>query len=196
MCMSYRVNAGAVPPDHWVHDPQQGGGRIIGEVCHFVDLLSFFAGSEPKTVFARGTDEPRKSPLTCDNLNVTIEFKDGSVGSIMYTSAGDGACPKERVEIFGEGSVGVIDNFRKTTLFKNGKRFRYRHRGSSKGHREELEAFIEALQSGQPMPISYEELTHTTLSTFRMVESLQTKEPMNVEFAEIDEGAQVEEERI
>jgi polar amino acid transport system substrate-binding protein len=196
LCMSYRVNAGAVPPDHWVHDPQQGGGRIIGEVCHFVDLLGLFAGSKPKTVFARGTDEPRKSPLTCDNLNVTIEFEDGSVGSIVYTSAGDGAYPKERVEVFGEGSVGVIDNFQKTTLFKDGKRSSYRHRGSSKGHREELEAFIEALQSGQPMPISYQELTHTTLSTFKMVESLQTNLPMNVEFAEIEEGAQVEEERI
>jgi len=196
LCMSYRVNAGAVPPDHWVHDPQQGGGRIIGEVCHFVDLLGHFAGAEPKTVFARGIDEPRKSPLTCDNLNVTIEFGDGSVGSIIYTSAGDGAYPKERVEVFGEGSVGVIDNFQKTTLFKDGRKFSYRHGGSGKGHREELDAFIGALQSGRPMPISCKELACGTLSTFRIIESLQTNLPMKVEFAEMEEGAQVEEERI
>jgi polar amino acid transport system substrate-binding protein len=195
LCMSYRVNAGAVPPDHWVHDPEQGGGRIIGEVCHFVDLLGFFAGSEPKTVFVRGTDEPRKSPLTCDNLNITIEFGDGSVGSITYTSAGDGAYPKERVEIFGEGSVGVIENFRRTTLFKGGKKYSYRHSGSSKGHPEEVEAFTEALRSGRPMPISRKELTCVTLSTFKMVESLQTNRPMKVEFAETGEEVSGQEER-
>jgi hypothetical protein len=118
------------------------------------------------------------------------------VGSIIYTSAGDGTYPKERVEVFGEGSVGVIDNFQKTTLFKDGKKFSYRHRGSGKGHREEMDAFIGALRSGRPMPISCEELASTTLSTFKMVESLQTNLPMKVEFAEIGEGAQVEEERI
>lgn len=196
LCMSYRVNAGAIPPDHWVHDPEQGGGRIIGEVCHFVDLLSFFTGSTPTTVFARGTDEQRKTPLTCDNLNVTIEFEDGSVGSIIYTSAGDATYPKERVEIFGEGRVGVIENFQKTSLFKDGKKSSYRHRGSSKGHREEVEAFIGALRANQPMPISCEELICTTLSTFKMVESLQTNLPMKVEFAEKGEKTLVQEERI
>lgn len=196
LCMSYRVNAGLVPPDHWVHDPKQGGGRIIGEICHFVDLLGFFAGSEPKTVFARGIHGRRSTPLTCDNLNVTIEFEDGSLGSIIYTAAGDGTYPKERVEIFGEGSVGVMENFQKTTLFKDGKKFSYRHRGSSKGHREEVEAFIEALRSGRPMPISYKELICATLSTFKMVESLQTNLPMKVEFAEGMNETAVQEEKI
>ncbi|UCB52157.1 MAG: hypothetical protein JSV10_09250, partial [Candidatus Zixiibacteriota bacterium] len=130
------------------------------------------------------------------NLTVIIEFEDGSVGSIIYTSAGDTAYPKERVEIFGEGSVGVIENFQKTSLVKNGKRSDFRHRGSGKGHREEVEAFIQALRSNQPMPISPEELIFTTLSTFKMVESLQTNLPMNVEFAERREETSVQEESI
>ncbi|UCB53413.1 MAG: bi-domain-containing oxidoreductase, partial [Candidatus Zixiibacteriota bacterium] len=88
LCMNYRVNAGAVPPDHWVHDPEQGGGRIIGEVCHFVDLLSFFTDSKPKTVFARGTDEQRKTPLTCDNLNVNNTIA-GPVRSLCPGQAGN-----------------------------------------------------------------------------------------------------------
>jgi predicted dehydrogenase/threonine dehydrogenase-like Zn-dependent dehydrogenase len=184
LSMSYRVNAGAIPADHWVHDPVQGGGRIIGEVCHFVDLLSYLAGSRPKSVFARGMDERRKTPLACDNLNVIIEYEDGSVGSIIYTSAGDASYPKERVEVFGEGSVGVMDDFQRTTLVKDGKRLGFRQGGSGKGHKEEVEAFLEALGLNQPMPISREELICTTLSTFRIVESLQTGLPMEVPLPE------------
>ena len=174
LVMTYRVNAGLIPPNHWIHDPEEGGGRIIGEVCHFVDLLSFFADSEISSLFTLSADDSRKTPLTQDNVVTSIKFKDGSVGSILYTSWGDTSFSKERVEIFGDNSVGVIDNFQITSIVRNGKELRFKHSGSAKGHKEELETFIRALKQNQPMPISPEEMITTTQATFRIIESLQT----------------------
>jgi predicted dehydrogenase/threonine dehydrogenase-like Zn-dependent dehydrogenase len=174
LVMTYRVNAAFIPADHWIHDPEEGGGRIIGEVCHFVDLLSFFADSELSSLFALPADDSRKTPLTGDNLVISLKFKDGSVGSILYTSRGDVSYSKERVEIFGENSVGVIDNFQRTSIVRNGKELRLKHSGSGKGHKEELEAFIQALKHNKPMPISPGEMINTTQATFKIIESLQT----------------------
>lgn len=174
LVMAYRVNAGFIPADHWINDPEEGGGRIIGEVCHFVDLLSFFADSEVSSLFALGADDSRKTPLTNDNLVISLKFKDGSVGSILYTSLGDTSYSKERVKIFGENSVGVIDNFQKTSMVRNGKELRFKHSGSGKGHKEELEVFIQALKQNKPMPITPKEMINTTQATFKIIESLQT----------------------
>jgi predicted dehydrogenase/threonine dehydrogenase-like Zn-dependent dehydrogenase len=183
LVMTYRVNAGFIPSDHWVHDPEEGGGRIIGEVCHFVDLLSFFSNSEVSSIFALPANDPRKTPLTFDNLVISLKFADGSVGSILYTSLGDTSYSKERVEIFGDNSVGRIDNFQKSIVVRNGKELRFKHSGSGKGHKEELEAFIQALKQNKPMPISPEEMINTTQATFKIIESLQTNSSANVEFA-------------
>lgn len=180
LVMTYRVNAGFIPAGHWIHDPTEGGGRIIGEVCHFVDLLSFFADSEVSSLLALPADDLRKTPLTCDNLVISLKFKDGSVGSILYSSRGDTSYSKERVEIFGENSVGVIDNFQKTSIVRNGKELRLKHSGSGKGHEEELEAFIQALKQNKPMPISPGEMISTTQATFKIIESLQTNSSANI----------------
>jgi predicted dehydrogenase/threonine dehydrogenase-like Zn-dependent dehydrogenase len=181
LVMTYRINAGYIPFDHWIHDPEQGGGRIIGEVCHFVDFLSFFADSEVSSIFVLGAEDLRKTPLTNDNFVVSLKFRDSSVGSILYTSWGDTSYSKERVEIFGEDSVGVIDNFQKTFIVKNGKKLRLKHSGSDKGHKEELRAFIEALKHNKPMPISPGEIINTTQTTFEIVESLQTGSLADIE---------------
>jgi len=180
LVMTYRVNAGFIPPGHWIHDPAEGGGRIIGEICHFVDLLSFFADSEVSSLFALTADDLRKTPLANDNLVICLKFQDGSVGSILYTSRGDTSYSKERVEIFGENSVGVIDNFQRTTVIRNGTELRFKHSGSDKGHKEELQAFIEALKQNKPMPISPEEMINTTQATFKIIESLQTGSSPNI----------------
>ncbi|MFQ6003691.1 MAG: bi-domain-containing oxidoreductase, partial [Candidatus Zixiibacteriota bacterium] len=181
LVMAYRINAGFIPADHWIHDSEQGGGRIIGEVCHFVDLLNFFAESEVTSVSARAIDDSRKTPLTNDNLVVSLKFADGSVGSIIYTSLGDTSYPKERVEVFGESSVGLIDNFQRTVVVRDGKELRFKHPGSSKGHKEELQAFIQALKHGKPMPISLKEMINTTLTTFKIIESLQTNSSADID---------------
>jgi len=185
LVMTYRVNAGFIPFDHWIHDPEVGGGRIIGEVCHFVDLLSFFADSEVSSSFALAADDSRKTPLTNDNVAVSLKFKDGSVGSIIYTSAGDTSYSKERIEIFGANSVGVIDDFEKTVLVSDGKEQKFRHSGSSKGHKEELEAFVESLKQNKPMPISPKGMINTTQTTFKIIESLQTNSSADTELTDL-----------
>ncbi|HEX9917339.1 MAG TPA: bi-domain-containing oxidoreductase [candidate division Zixibacteria bacterium] len=187
LVMTYRVNAGFIPASHWIHDPEEGGGRIIGEVCHFVDLLSFFSNSEVSSIFALSTNDPRKTPLTNDNLVISLKFTDGSVGSVLYTSLGDTSYSKERVEIFGENSVGVIDNFQRTSIVRNGKELRLKHSGSDKGHKEELEAFIQAVKQDKPMPISPEEIINTTQATFKMIESLQRNSPAEIQLLNSNE---------
>ena len=186
LVMTYRVNAGFIPADHWIHDPEEGGGRIIGEVCHFVDLLSFFADSDVSSVSALAVDDFRKTPLTNDNLVISLKFKDGSVGSIIYTSIGDTSYSKERIEIFGKNSVGVIDNFQRVVVVSNGKELKFKHSGSGKGHKEELVAFIEALKQNKPMPISPQEMINTTLTTFRIIRALQTNSSADIELSRME----------
>ena len=110
LSMIYRINAGAVPSDHWTQDPEEGGGRVIGEVCHFVDLLQFLCGAKPESVYAVAAGKG-DSGLPEDNLSITIRFEDGSIGTIAYFSTGDRAIPKEYIEIYGEGKTFIIEDF-------------------------------------------------------------------------------------
>jgi len=106
----YRVNAGYLPPTHWTHDPEQGGGRIIGEGCHFIDFLTYLVGSAPTAVTAGGL--PDGGRYREDNAVLTFDFPDGSVGVVSYLANGDKTFPKERVEVFSAGRVAVLDDFR------------------------------------------------------------------------------------
>jgi predicted dehydrogenase/threonine dehydrogenase-like Zn-dependent dehydrogenase len=178
LVMHYRVNAGYIPPDHWVHDPTEGGGRIIGEVCHFIDFLTFLAGSLPTQVYARAL--PNNDRYRDDNLVITLDFANGSLGTITYVANGDKAFPKERVEVFAGGSVAVLDNFRKLELLRDGRRKVLHSRlRQDKGHRGEWEAFVEALRSGSTS-ITLDEVVATSLITFRILESLHKEEPANI----------------
>jgi predicted dehydrogenase len=133
LVMHYRVNAGYIPSDHWVQDPEQGGGRIIGEVCHFVDFLTFLTGTLPKRVDARAL--PGDGRYRDDNVIITLEFADGSLGTITYVASGDAAFPKERVEIFGGGTIAVLDDFRRLELVQRGRKKVHRSRlRQDKGH--------------------------------------------------------------
>ncbi len=174
LMVNYRVNAGYIPLNHWVHDPQEGGGRIIGEVCHFVDFLQFLTGSFPERVFATkisgGGDV-----IPDDNVSITIAFADGSTGTILYTALGDKSLPKEYIEIFGGGKAMSINNF------KSGKGFSL---SQDKGHYGEFRAFTEAILSGNPSPISIKELALTTLVTFKINESLKTGMPVSINLEE------------
>ena len=162
LVMTYRVSAGRVPPAHWVHDDQVGGGRIVGEVCHFVDLLAFLSGAQPVQVAAASlsnSSEPRE-----DNLASIIQLSDGSLGTIVYASLGDPSLPKERVEVLGEAGSGVLDDFRRLTLHRHGSR-RAHTAKRDKGHTAEVTAFLDACRRGeQPRPVS--ELAAVTRCTF------------------------------
>jgi predicted dehydrogenase len=176
---NYRVNAGLVPLDHWVHDPEQGGGRIRGEVCHFVDFIIFVTGSLPVRVSASAL--PDIGQYKEDNLSATIELANGSIGTITYVAGGSSAFPKERVEVFGGGTTAVLDNFRSLELARGGRKKHHRSRlRQDKGHREEMAAFIDAVRNGGPPPIPIKELFAGTRCTLALVECLKTRSPVQI----------------
>jgi predicted dehydrogenase len=177
LTLHYRVNAGYIPLDHWVHDPEQGGGRIIGEVCHFVDFLTFLANGLPTRVHARALSNNGR--YRDDNVVLTIEFADGSLGTITYVANGDKRFSKERVEVFGGGAVAVLDNFRRLELIRNGRRTVLRSRlNQDKGHRGEWEEFVEAIRTEKPHPMPLDAIIATSLTTFCSVESIKTNIPI------------------
>ena len=164
--VNYRVNAGFIPEDHWLQDPEQGG-RIIGEVCHFIDLIQFITNSNPVKVYAEHIDGD-------ESCSMIISFEDGSISTILYLANGDSSLPKELVEFFCGGETAVIDNWQKLWLYKNGKRKKVKL-GSEKGYREEIEAFLSAVRNGTGNPIPIESIYMTTLTTFKIPESLSRR---------------------
>ena len=169
--MHYRVNAGPLPLDHWINDPEQGGGRILGEVCHFVDFLSFACGSGPCTVRAEAISHSGSE----QDISITIKFDDGSVGTISYLCNGDRTFGKERVEIFGSGCVAVLDDFRRLELVRHGRKKVFRSLfKQDKGHVAQWQSFAESIRRGSSAPIAFEEIVAGTRATIRIAESLRT----------------------
>src|SRR5437867_157412 len=178
--MNYRVNAGIVPLDNWIHDRDEGGGRIIGEVCHFVDFLTFLVGALPIRAHVRVL--PNGGLYQDDNLVVMLEFANHSLGTITYVANGDRRFPKERLEVFGGGVVGVLDDFRKLELLAGGRRRVFRSWFyQDKGHLAGWEHFVRAVKEGAGLPIPVEELVSTSLVTLRIVEALRTGETVSVD---------------
>lgn len=174
LVMNFRVNAGFIPKDHWTQT-DAGGGRILGEVCHFIDLMQYFTDAKPVKVYADCIDTPSDKIKSDDNLNVSVKFDDGSVGNLVYVANGDKGLPKERFEIFGGQVAFVIDDFKSGTLYKSGKTKKINNSG--KGHKQEVEAFINAVKSGKESPISFESLFYTALVTLKINDSLSTGVP-------------------
>src|ERR1039457_5528110 len=143
LVMCYRVNAGAIPAESWIHDPVIGGGRIIGEVCHFIDLAAYLAGAPPISVRCQGV-APGTSARNDDNVLVTVGFGDGSLCSIAYVASGDASAGKERLEVMGDGASAVLEDFRMLELRRAGKRRVIRKLMQDKGHAAEMQAFVAA----------------------------------------------------
>jgi predicted dehydrogenase len=172
MAISYRVNAGSVQKGVWVQDQETGGGRIIGEVCHFIDFCSFIIGSSPGKIHAACIETNNAALVAEDSVTIAIKYPDGSVASIFYVALGSIDLPKERCEIFADGSVAVLENFEKTVCM--GKRGKKALRGKqAKGFGEELSAFVKAVRVGEPSPIAFESLYQTSKATFAVVESIR-----------------------
>ena len=110
------MNAGALPHGHWLQDPEDGGGRLVGEGCHFVDLAIELARSQPVSVHAAAQTPPDAGIESADTIAVTIRFASGAVAQILYTGAGSSKMPKERVEVFGAGMSAALDDFRRLEL--------------------------------------------------------------------------------
>jgi predicted dehydrogenase len=176
----YRVNAGYIPLNHWTQDPSIGGGRIIGEGCHFVDFLTFLVGSAPVSVSAQALPDGGK--YRQDNVSMTFTFADGSIGVVDYLANGDKAFPKERVEVFCAGRIAVLDDFRALELIHNGQRRTVKSAfRQDKGHFNEMQAFASAIREGGQPPIPYEQLIGVTKATFAAVESLRENKRIAVE---------------
>jgi polar amino acid transport system substrate-binding protein len=170
LAMTYRVNAGAIPACSWIQDPQVGGGRIIGEVCHFIDFLVFLNGSLPVTVNASAM---QAAADLLDTVTISLTFANGSIGTIAYFANGDKGLPKERVEVFGNGAVGILDDFRTLTIHSAGKKKEKKLLVQDKGQKEGVIQFIESIRIGSTTLIPFAEIHATTLATFRVLESIR-----------------------
>ncbi|MBI5960531.1 MAG: bi-domain-containing oxidoreductase [Chloroflexi bacterium] len=176
----YRVNAGAIPQEHWTQDPTVGGGRIIGEVCHFIDLLQFLIGAAPVQISTQAVQGEHRAVE--DEVIINLTFADGSIGTVIYAAGGDKAFGKERIEIIGDSRVAVLDDYRELELVHNGKRRRQKERlRPSKGHHQEWEALAQAAKAGTPAPIAVEEIVLSHLATFAALDSLRQNAPVMVD---------------
>jgi predicted dehydrogenase/threonine dehydrogenase-like Zn-dependent dehydrogenase len=180
LSISYRVNAGRIPREHWAHDPREGGGRIIGEVCHFIDLMQFLTGAVTTRVYAESIASRNHEITDEDSVFITLRFADGSNGSIAYLAEGDKAMAKERVEIFGDGKSFVLDDFRNATGYRNGREESTKLRNQDKGQADEVRAVCAVVLEGKRAPIALDDLAATTRATFRIRESLRTGQAINV----------------
>ena len=180
LALHYRINAGFLPADHWVNDREQGGGRVLGEVCHFVDLLTFFAGSPAVEVEARAIGSSAR--YSGDNVLVSLRFANGSQGSISYLASGDRSLSKERVEVFGGGSAAILEDFRRLELARNGRRQIVRSRWKQdKGHHAEWAAFADCVRQRKELPIFFPDIVGSTLATLSATESLARGERIPVD---------------
>jgi len=161
LMIDYRVNAGYITLDHWVHGAQ-GGGRNIGEACHMYDVFRFLAGPPVKSISATAID-PGALPYTrSDNFAATIGYEDGSVATLIYTALGPGTgMRKEHITVFSDGDAFIVDDFRQLTRASDGSVL-WQSGEADKGHFEEMRRFGDAIARGEPLPIPFEEIVETT----------------------------------
>ncbi len=178
--ITYRINAGPVPLSHWINNPDIGGGRIVGEVCHFVDYLIFMFDSYPDEVFGDCANIDSKDFLSIDNCSFVLKFENGAIGNIIYESIGDKSFSKERIEIFADNFAGVIDNFIRAAIHKNGRVYRKKLLSQDKGFINEYKEVFNAMKNGKSFPINFDDMIYTTLTTFALRESVQTKKLISV----------------
>lgn len=175
--INIRINAGIVPANHWVHDPETGGGRIIGEVCHFIDLAYFLAGGKVTKVHASAL---LTNPQLLDSISINMEFDNGSIAAISYYSNGNKNVPKERIEVFCNGTVCLIDDFKTLHVSNNNGTQKIRQRGQDKGHKREFALVTEALISGGKFPILFEDIYHSSYVTLEAIRSIKENRAIEI----------------
>ena len=177
LSIHYRVNAGFLPLTHWLHDPQSGGGRLVGEGCHFIDYLCFITGQVPVKVTTSSL--PDNGKYHQDNLSITLEFPDGSLGTVTYLANGSRSFKKEYVEVFCGGKIGILDDFQRLELVDDQKKKVYRSRlRQDKGHQSAWSAFSNAIISGTDEPIPYSDMLNVSYATLACQKSLEAGEPV------------------
>ena len=177
--VNYRVNAGIIPKDVWIQDRELGGGRIIGEVCHFIDTCSFLVDSEIVSVYASTVQKSNQSIPDEDNVNIILNYENGSTATIAYYAYGDSTMSKEYIEVFGSGVSMEMHDFRELIIYENGKKKKEKSSNQDKGFANEFKAFKEAVETGIPA-ISFESIYNTTKTTFKILESINVGTLVNV----------------
>ena len=167
------VNAGAIPPEHWTQDKVVGGGRIIGEGCHFIDLLRFLAGAPIVKYQAMMMGESAGIKIRDDKVSITLAFEDGSFGTVHYLANGNKSFPKERLEVFCGGGILQLDNFRKLQGYSWPGFNKMNLWSQDKGNQACATAFVQAVREGKQSPISFEELMEVSKISIEIAESLQ-----------------------
>lgn len=171
LMLHYRVNAGYIPPDHWTQDPNQGGGRLIGEAIHFIDLLIYLAASQPISVTAQAL--PDRGRYCQDNLIISLTFANGTIGILTYVANGEKTFGKEMLELFGGGLSARLEDYRTLTIQHGKKRIqRVSRLRQNKGHRAEWQAWIDHLQGQTPAPLPFVEVVCTMQTAFAAQQSL------------------------
>lgn len=173
LVMLFRVNAGAIPFEHWIQDPDVGGGRIVGEACHFIDFMQALCGTRPVSVHARRIARHR-SGMTDDQSLLSFSFEDGSIGTVLYTAGGDPLLGKERFEAFGDGKALVIDDFIRSEFYSGGKKRLFKTGKQDKGFQAEMAWFVETLAGGSGPAIPFQEIRAVMRACFSAVESFRT----------------------
>lgn len=173
-----RVNAGPIAIDSWIQDKKIGGGRIIGEMCHFIDLMQFFTDAVPVQVYAHSINDNNHTIPNEDNVGIIIKFSDGSLGNLIYVANGNQGLAKERIEVSGGGKSAVIEDFKRIIIYHGNKITS--EALSGKGHSQEIHAFIEAIRKGRASPIAFTSLYYTTVTTFKIQEALSTGMPQKI----------------
>ncbi len=171
MAMMCRVNAGLIPADSWIQDREIGGGRIVGEVCHFVDYLTFLNDSLPVAVSAAALPDPAGCE---DTVTINLQFQNGSIGTIAYFANGSKDLFKEYVEVCRGGVTAVLKDFKELNIYGNGRPYSKKLFSQDKGQREMVKAFVEAVRDGGITPIPFEDIYAVTITTFKILESLRT----------------------
>jgi predicted dehydrogenase len=167
------VNAGAIPAEHWTQDHAVGGGRILGEACHFIDLLRFLAGAPISGFHAASMGKVAGVAVADDKASIIINFEDGSMGTILYLANGHKSFPKERLEVFAGGGILQLDNFRKLTGYGWSGFDKMKLWSQDKGQKACAAAFVRVVEQGGAAPIAPEEIMEVARITIAVAEALR-----------------------
>ena len=167
VAIKYRINAGVLPPEHWIHDRNTGGGRLIGEVCHFIDLCAFLSNSLIKQVTATALKDANNHQ---DTMVITLQMLNGSIASISYFSNGNKSEGKEFIELYNGGLVARLDDFKSLEIIA-AKKETY-HSTQDKGHAAGIRLFVNAVETGGPSPVAVEDIFNSMLATFAALDSV------------------------
>jgi predicted dehydrogenase/threonine dehydrogenase-like Zn-dependent dehydrogenase len=178
--MIYRVNSGNIPTSTWLHEEHEGGGMLVGEMCHFIDLMQFICGQRPASVYAQSLRANSQKTSDYDNLSIVISFDGGSVGTLCYNTVGSSGFPKEHLEVFGGGVVAVIDDFRSLAVVKGGKPARTKAANQDKGQSREVAETIKAFRTGGAGPIPFSELIAGMRAVFAARQSVLSGQPVTL----------------